>query len=194
MREAVEMAYHRVVGEDAVFLFSGWGAELTESERAAFEDRLPTAPESSSPLDLEAIRARYDDYCERSLNEDDVFDAAMQCADDVPALLAALEEAQRERDELRRKVADYENAITWDVTCFRCAAQLDALYADTVRRETAESALAASRADNDRMRDVLEKARAVKAAIGDTMALSDAYLALTVAVDTYESQESTDGN
>jgi hypothetical protein len=92
------------------------------------------APESSSPLDLEAIRARYDDYCERSLNEDDVFDAAMQCADDVSALLTALEEAQRERDDLRRKVADYESAITWDVTCFRCAAQLDALYADTVRR------------------------------------------------------------
>jgi hypothetical protein len=64
-----------------------------------------TAPESSSPLDLEAIRARYDDYCERSLNEDDVYDAAMQCADDVPALLAALEEVQRERDELRNAVA-----------------------------------------------------------------------------------------
>jgi hypothetical protein len=29
----------------------------------------PPAPESSSPLDLEAIRQRYDDYCERSLND-----------------------------------------------------------------------------------------------------------------------------
>lgn len=41
MREAVERAYFELTGEDPVFLFSGWGAELTESERAVVEDRLP---------------------------------------------------------------------------------------------------------------------------------------------------------
>lgn len=63
-------------------------------------------PDPTSPLDLlKRAQAAYDDYCERSLNEDDVYDAAMQCADDVPALLAALAEAQRERDEQRKLTA-----------------------------------------------------------------------------------------
>lgn len=41
MREAIERAYKEVTGEEAVFCFSGWGAELTEPERAVVEDRLP---------------------------------------------------------------------------------------------------------------------------------------------------------
>jgi hypothetical protein len=41
MREAVEEAYRRVTGRDPDFVFSGWGAELTEAERAVVEDRLP---------------------------------------------------------------------------------------------------------------------------------------------------------
>jgi hypothetical protein len=34
MREAVRAAYLAVTGEEPTFIFSGWGAELTESERA----------------------------------------------------------------------------------------------------------------------------------------------------------------
>lgn len=41
MREAVARAYREITGEDPSFLFSGWGAELTESERAVVEDRPP---------------------------------------------------------------------------------------------------------------------------------------------------------
>jgi hypothetical protein len=41
MRDAVERAYKRTTGHDPQFSFSGWSAELTESERAAVEDRLP---------------------------------------------------------------------------------------------------------------------------------------------------------
>lgn len=43
MRQAVAEAYKRITGEDCDFIFSGWGAELTESERAVVEDRLSAA-------------------------------------------------------------------------------------------------------------------------------------------------------
>lgn len=41
MRKAVAEAYKAVTGVEPVFIFSGWGAELTEQERAVVEDRLP---------------------------------------------------------------------------------------------------------------------------------------------------------
>jgi hypothetical protein len=41
MREAVREAYKRVTGVEAEFLFSGWGGELTEPERAVVENRCP---------------------------------------------------------------------------------------------------------------------------------------------------------
>jgi hypothetical protein len=41
MRRAVERAYRDITGREPDFIFSGWGAQLTESERAVVEDRLP---------------------------------------------------------------------------------------------------------------------------------------------------------
>ena len=41
MRRAVEEAYERITGRSPNFIFSGWGAELTEEERAVVENRLP---------------------------------------------------------------------------------------------------------------------------------------------------------
>jgi hypothetical protein len=41
MREAVCEAYRRITDAEPLFLFSGWGAELTEPERAVVENRLP---------------------------------------------------------------------------------------------------------------------------------------------------------
>jgi hypothetical protein len=38
MREAVEQKYRELTGEEPVFLFSGWGAELTEFERIVVEE------------------------------------------------------------------------------------------------------------------------------------------------------------
>jgi hypothetical protein len=48
MREAIERTYKRITGEDPTFLFSGWGAELTEIERAVVEDRLPDSHKAAS--------------------------------------------------------------------------------------------------------------------------------------------------
>lgn len=42
MRAAVERAYRELTGFDAAFNFSGWGAELDESERAVVEKREPS--------------------------------------------------------------------------------------------------------------------------------------------------------
>lgn len=38
MRRAVELAYFQLTGREADFLFSGWGAELTEMERAVVDE------------------------------------------------------------------------------------------------------------------------------------------------------------
>lgn len=41
MRDAIARAYEEITGVKPDFIFSGWGAELTEPERAVVEDRLP---------------------------------------------------------------------------------------------------------------------------------------------------------
>lgn len=41
MREAVERAFRQVTGHDNEWMFSGWGADLSEAELAVTEDRLP---------------------------------------------------------------------------------------------------------------------------------------------------------
>lgn len=41
MRRAVEEAYRELTGDDPTFVFSGWGAQLDEGERAVVEDREP---------------------------------------------------------------------------------------------------------------------------------------------------------
>lgn len=41
MRQAVEDEFKKVTGQDPDFIFSGWGGELTEGERATVEDREP---------------------------------------------------------------------------------------------------------------------------------------------------------
>lgn len=41
MRRAIELAYNELTGESPEFIFSGWGGELTEGERAVVENRPP---------------------------------------------------------------------------------------------------------------------------------------------------------
>jgi hypothetical protein len=41
MRDAVAKRYRYLTGADPGFIFSGWGDDLDESERAVVEDRLP---------------------------------------------------------------------------------------------------------------------------------------------------------
>jgi hypothetical protein len=41
MRAAVAKAYHEITGEEPDFIFSGWGGQLTEPERAVVENREP---------------------------------------------------------------------------------------------------------------------------------------------------------
>jgi hypothetical protein len=41
MREAVARAYLQITGQEPHFIFSGWGGELTEAERAVLENRKP---------------------------------------------------------------------------------------------------------------------------------------------------------
>lgn len=43
MREAIARAYREITGNDPDFIFSGWGGELTEGERAVVEDRMPVS-------------------------------------------------------------------------------------------------------------------------------------------------------
>lgn len=48
MRRAIEAAYREITGEAPAFIFSGWGGELTESERAVVENRLPRPADEPS--------------------------------------------------------------------------------------------------------------------------------------------------
>lgn len=41
MRNAVEAMFKLLTGNNPKFIFSGWGGEITEAERAVVEDRLP---------------------------------------------------------------------------------------------------------------------------------------------------------
>ena len=41
MRRAVQIAFETLTGVEASFTFSGWGATLTEGERAVHENREP---------------------------------------------------------------------------------------------------------------------------------------------------------
>lgn len=43
MRRAIEDAYYRMTGRTPDFLFSGWNAELSESQRSALEP-MPVGP------------------------------------------------------------------------------------------------------------------------------------------------------
>jgi hypothetical protein len=53
MRDAVADAFERISGKRPEFIFSGWGAELTEGERAVHENR-EASPEYYAKLKLEA--------------------------------------------------------------------------------------------------------------------------------------------
>ena len=56
MRDAVRAAFKELTGEDDTFIFSGWGGQLTEIQRAAHENREPVPPtygESSIHISLE---------------------------------------------------------------------------------------------------------------------------------------------
>lgn len=41
MRQAIAKAYREITGKEPEFIFSGWGGELEEQERAVVENRLP---------------------------------------------------------------------------------------------------------------------------------------------------------
>lgn len=49
MRQAVRHAYRELTGEEPDFIFSGWGGELTEYERAVVENRPPSGEGSQKP-------------------------------------------------------------------------------------------------------------------------------------------------
>mgnify|MGYP000846790213 FL=1 len=67
MREAVENAYYAITGEYPTFVFSGWGAELTEPERAVVENRLPA--DTSTFYDNEPIQSQVDRLAEYIMRE-----------------------------------------------------------------------------------------------------------------------------
>ncbi len=64
-----------------------------------------------------------------------------EAADKLDGLISLLAQAETDRDAALAKVAGYEAATVWDTTCTGCAVQLDAAYRQTVRAETAETAL-----------------------------------------------------
>lgn len=78
--------------------------------------------------------------------------------------------ARAERDALRETVADYENRISWGVTCKACADHLDGEYRDTVRAERAEAEVERLERQFQRVREAW---KAMRAALTDQEATDD---------------------
>ena len=55
MRDAVAAEYKKLTGQEPAFIFSGWGGELTEGERAVVENRLPSTPPADAALADDAL-------------------------------------------------------------------------------------------------------------------------------------------
>ena len=55
MRHAVREAFKNVTGIEPEFLFSGWGGELTESEAAVVENRVPAYGTLTLKVDAEIL-------------------------------------------------------------------------------------------------------------------------------------------
>lgn len=56
MRRAIERAYIEITGEAPKFIFSGWGEELTEPERAAVENREPETHDNKGFSEEKCLR------------------------------------------------------------------------------------------------------------------------------------------
>jgi hypothetical protein len=71
--------------------------------------------------------------------------ARFEAATENPRNLVWLPSGEwKERAEkAETRLAELENAITWDTSCTSCARILDSAYAETTRREAAEAKLAA---------------------------------------------------
>ena len=99
MREAVGRAYKEITGEERAFIFSGWGAELTEPERAAVENREPSKEYEAQWRKDNAVSASSDwlrDWVRRSLISTTVEKQLLAIADE-------LEAAQKSAERMRER-------------------------------------------------------------------------------------------
>lgn len=56
MRVAVRIAFEKLAGRPAEFCFSGWGAKLSEAQRAVVEDREPNPEPTDSAAEIARLR------------------------------------------------------------------------------------------------------------------------------------------
>ncbi|MER5653471.1 hypothetical protein ABT076_10690 [Streptomyces sp. NPDC002131] len=77
-----------------------------------------------------------------------VLSAPAACSDPIEC---SHEAALGELAELRSRLADYENRITWETTCGSCARVLDSSIRETERAERAEAAVARVRRLHDHL-------------------------------------------
>ncbi len=68
-------------------------------------------------------------------------------------LCVAVDQLQRRVTEMEAKVADYENCISWDVTCSNCANLLDASIKNYERADRAETRVAELEAEVERLNE-----------------------------------------
>lgn len=83
MRDAVARMYVALTGEENIFLFSGWGGQLTEGERAVVENR---EPRPSAEVEVARLQAALQNIAllksvpQRSATTDQRLDAAVNLA------------------------------------------------------------------------------------------------------------------
>lgn len=152
-----------------------------------------------TPDEVDEIRERYDRWTRSAVllktdhgnvlatSTEAWITGASGLARDVPALLAALAEAQRERDEARRERDEYHSR------CEKLRADFGRLRTDRDGWERlyveARGEVQAAQRREELMRPVVEAAKAFRHQEPGRMTGSHALFA---AVDTYETQENTE--
>jgi len=101
MRDAVTEAYRKVTGQEPVFVFSGWGGELTEIERAVVENREPQTP--TDHREEAGVLFANKSNCYAGTGEQQVMPIAAMTVDRFKEIVAPLLERIAELEKLAGK-------------------------------------------------------------------------------------------
>lgn len=106
--------------------------ELTKPRRGV-------VPREQLSRENERLRELIRDFYQDVFDEDGVPRYSDLRDDPVKPYQAQIAELEQENERLRKTIAEYENCITWDVTCKQCARFLDESIKEHERAERAEA-------------------------------------------------------
>lgn len=131
---------------------------MSTEERVSTEvNRHRPEREGGHTGELEPGRVSYRDKIAEAIRTGAFPDVVHEWAAEIAAEALAvrdpeLDRLSQENDRLAARVAEYENAITWDTSCLACSATLDSSIKEHERAEKAEAAIERARSHVARLR------------------------------------------